>query len=218
MLSRALGIDLGAFRPDHVASRLSDLLIREGIPDVATLIRAVGSEPALRSRVRRSIAISVTRAGRDAEQLAVLARHLPPAARVGRPLRVWSAGCSTGEEVRDFAELLHRRRVPVGTLLGSDLLRENVEAARRHHRDLRGARWEVRDVVAEGPPAGAWHLVVCRNVAIYLTSAAKRRLHQTLAGALGAGGLLLLGRSERLDDASALGVVRVGPHVYLRPA
>jgi chemotaxis methyl-accepting protein methylase len=63
-----------------------------------------------------------------------------------------------------------------------------------------------------------WHLVVCRNVAIYLTSVAKRRLHEALAGALAAGGLLLLGRSERLDDASALGVVRVGPHTYRRPA
>ena len=58
---------------------------------------------------------------------------------------------------------------------------------------------------------------MCRNVAIYFEPATKTRVHRLLAGALAPGGVLLLGRSERLGDAAALGVRRLEPHVYERP-
>ena len=38
-----------------------------------------------------------------------------------------------------------------------------------------------------------------------------------LAGALAPGGVLMLGRSERLADPATLGVRRIEPHVYERP-
>jgi chemotaxis protein methyltransferase CheR len=77
-------------------------------------------------------------------------------------------------------------------------------------------RWEQRDLVRDGPPAGRWRLIVCRNVAIYLTPAARRALHETLAAALASHGVLLLGRSERLLDASSFGLRPVAPHAYER--
>ena len=58
--------------------------------------------------------------------------------------------------------------------------------------------------------------MICRNVAIYLAQAAKRRLHELLAGSLARGGVLLLGRSERLGDPAALGLETVVPHAYRR--
>jgi chemotaxis protein methyltransferase CheR len=218
-LSYALGLDLTSFRPEHVAARVGGILARMRIPDASALARAVAIDPALRTHVRRSIAISVTRDRRDAGQFEALRRLHGGALRAsGRPARAWCAGCSTGAEVRDLAETLREARVPVAEVLGSDLLDENVAAARRAHGDVPEARWEVRDVVADGPPAGAWDVVVSRNVAIYLTTAAKARLHATLAEALAPGGILLLGRAERLPDTQVLGLRRAGPHLYRRAA
>jgi chemotaxis protein methyltransferase CheR len=79
-------------------------------------------------------------------------------------------------------------------------------------------RWERRDLAADGPPPGRWRLVLCRNVAIYLEPGARRRLYTTLAAALSVRGILLLGRSERLIDPSALGLRPAGPHAYERIA
>jgi chemotaxis protein methyltransferase CheR len=58
--------------------------------------------------------------------------------------------------------------------------------------------------------------VLCRNVAIYLAPEARDRLHRALAGALAPGGVLLLGRSERLTAPEELGLRQVAPHAYGR--
>ena len=44
----------------------------------------------------------------------------------------------------------------------------------------------------------------------------RKRLHQRLAGALATGGVLLLGRSERLSHHVRLGLEPVAPHAYRR--
>ena len=80
-------------------------------------------------------------------------------------------------------------------------------------------RWERRDLVADGPPPGRWRLVLCRNVAIYLSPAARRRaVHDARRPRSRARGVLLLGRSERLIDPAALGLRAIGPHAYERVA
>ena len=75
-------------------------------------------------------------------------------------------------------------------------------------------RWEVRDLVADGRPAGRWSLVLCRNVAIYLNRGAKQELLRHLAAALAPGGFLLLGRSESVIEPARLGLTRCAPHTY----
>jgi chemotaxis methyl-accepting protein methylase len=222
-LSRALGIDLTAFRPPHVEARLADALASEGAADLEALARMARAEPSLRTRLRRSIAISVTGAGREPGGLISLAAALRRI-RLPGPVRAWSAGCSSGAELCDVATMLAAARRPAGRLLGSDLLEENLAVARAGHGERgcacgrAGAVYERRDIVRRGAPDGEWDVVLCRNVAIYLDGPARARLHATLAGALAPGGLLLLGRSERLTEPRAHGLERVAPHLYRRPA
>ena len=102
-------------------------------------------------------------------------------------------------------------------LLGSDLLDENLALARAGADEIptrvrARVRWERRDLVADGPPAGRWRLVLCRNVAIYLAAGgARSALYATLVVRARRRGVLLLGRSERLIDPAALGLRPVGP-------
>ena len=158
----------------------------------------------------------------DALELRILPRLLEHSTR----LRAWSAGCANGLELWSLGIVLSRLgALDSAQLLGSDLLEENLAIARAGTYDVveitpalrRRARWEQRDLVHDPPPAGRFDLIMCRNVAIYLEPVAKGRLHRTLAGALAPGGVLLLGRSERLGDPEALGLRRLEPHVYGRP-
>ena len=75
-------------------------------------------------------------------------------------------------------------------------------------------RWERRDLLHEGAPPGRWDVVLCRNVAIYLTRDARDGLHATLAGALAPGGVLLVGRSEWVPRAASLALEPVAPRAY----
>jgi chemotaxis protein methyltransferase CheR len=225
-LSSASGIELAAYRREHVSECVRRACAREDADGEPALAALLCADEAARTRFRRSLAVSVSGLFRDPGQFDLLERHLLPPllARSGR-MSVWSAGCSDGSELYSVALVLERLgALERSFMLGSDLLEENLALARRGTygevaiaRGLRArVRWEQRDLIRDGSPGGAFRLVLCRNVAIYLAQAAKHRLHELLAGSLARGGVLLLGRSERLGDPAALGLEQVVPHAYRR--
>jgi chemotaxis protein methyltransferase CheR len=226
-LSRAVDLDLSAYRPAHIEERIRRALEREDVPSVERLTRLLMADPGARARLRRSIAVSVSGLFRDPAQFDVLEQQVIPVFSGARRVAVCSVGCSDGSELYSIAQVLDRAGLFDGAfLLGCDLLEENLELARLgvydgsavsdRYRDR--ARWERRDVVRDGIPDGKWRLVLCRNVAIYLAPAAKHALHAALAASLAQGGFLLLGRSERLGSPRALGLEPFAPHVYRRAA
>jgi chemotaxis protein methyltransferase CheR len=227
-LSLASGLDLLAYREDHLAERVRRALEQEGLEDAAALARLIAVDDEVRDRFRRSVAMVVTGLFRDPEQFRLLEEELLPLA-VGarRQLRIWSAGCADGSELYSAGIVLAQIGLLDGAvLLGSDVLEENLALAEdgvygdvRMPASLRTRmRWEQQDVVDEPAPAGEWSVVLCRNLAIYLRAEPKQRLHERLAAALAEGGVLLLGRSERLSDPASLGLEPVGPHAYRRMA
>lgn len=225
-LSGAADLELDAYRVEHVAERVRRAIERERVPGVDELVRLLHSDAGARARFRRSVAVSVSGLFRDPAQFELLERELlPPLLALGGPVRVWSAGCADGSELYTVAMLLDRLGVlERSILLGSDVLAENLadaqrgiyEQARMSPRVREPISWERRDVLREGAPTGPWHLVLCRNLAIYLAPAAKQALHETLSASLANSGVLLLGRSERLSLPAALGLERIGPHAYRR--
>src|SRR4051794_21534372 len=226
-LSAASGLQLAAFREEHVADRIDRALLAERLETIEDLAVHLRRDDRARERFRRSVAVSHSGFFRDPEQFDALEqRILPRMLEHGSRLRAWSAGCANGLELWSLAVVLNRLGALDGAhLLGSDLLEENLAVARSGLYDVveiapalrRRVRWERRDLAHDEPPAGRFDLVLCRNVAIYFEPAAKARLHRMLAGALSPGGALMLGRSERLSDPAALGLRRVEAHVYERP-
>ena len=73
--------------------------------------------------------------------------------------------------------------------------------------------WRRADVLAAAPP-GPWHLILCRNLAMYLAPDAAGRLWRSLASALCPGGLLVTGKAER--PVSPVGHLPIGPCIYRR--
>ncbi|WP_028058550.1 CheR family methyltransferase [Candidatus Solirubrobacter pratensis] len=225
-LARAGGLPLAHFRPEHVSDQVARACAREGAGDAGSLARMLARDPVARTRFRRSVAISYGAMFRDPEQFRLLEQVLlPRLLEDGRRLAAWSAGCADGSELYTLGIVLERMgALERALLLGSDLLEENIAAARAGRYEghdispevRERVRWERRDIVDDGPPAGRWRLVMCRNVAIYLGPAARRRLYEALVSALATRGVLLLGRSERLLDAASLGLRPVAPHAYER--
>jgi chemotaxis protein methyltransferase CheR len=105
----------------------------------------------------------------------------------------------------------------------------NVSPERRErcfHTSPNGAlavRPDVRSLVdfrvhnlLEPPPFKNFDLILCRNVVIYFTDGAKRDLYAQLVGALRPEGVLFMGATEVLPDASGLGLWPLSPAFYAR--
>jgi chemotaxis protein methyltransferase CheR len=225
-LSSASGLVLEHYREAHIATRVQRALRLEHVRTPQELARRMSADPDARARFRRSVAISVSGMFRDPEQFQLLEeRVLPALVAGGRRITVWSAGCADGSELYSIGLMLDRLgALDRALLLGSDLLPENLERARRAEypgveiprRVQARTRWEQRDLASGARPLGRFALVVCRNVAIYMTEPARATLRETLVPSLADGGHLLLGRSERLVDQARLGLAPAGPHLYRR--
>jgi len=227
-LSLAAELDLGAYHEAHVGERIRRALARESLGSVEELAGLIERDAPARARFRRSLAVSVSGLFRDPEQFDFLEREVLPGLVAGtRRISVWSAGCADGSELYSVALLLDRLGVlDRSFLLGTDLLADNLALARRGAFDdvripahVRArVRWQQQDLLATADGDGAFRLVLCRNVAIYLSRAGKERLHRRLSSALARDGVLVLGRSERLAAPAALGLAPAGPHAYRRCA
>jgi len=225
VLATASGIALQSYRAAHVAGCASRACVRLGVDDVGALADRLRRDAVARAAFRRAVLVGVTRMFRDEGEFELLERTWLPELLEGRErIDVWSAGCSNGDELRSVAVLLERLGALDGAhLLGSDVLEESLAAATAALASEPAAtraavRFEHRDLIAEGPPARSFDLVLCRNVAIYLAKTEQRALHAKLVAALRTGGVLMLGRSETLFDPAALGLERIARHAFRKVA
>jgi chemotaxis protein methyltransferase CheR len=203
-------------------------LARLGLQTTGDLISLCQRDAAARAALLRCVLVPTTRLFRDPEQFELLEREILPGLVSGRRgVRVWSAGCSDGSELYSVALVLRRLGALAGSrLVGSDVLEERIVAARRGDparlpmpAEVRAAvRWERRDLVCDASPPGPFDLVLCRNVLIYFEPSVHDLVPGKLAAALRPGGVLMLGRSERLLEPGRFGLTRVAPHAYRREA
>ncbi len=159
-----------------------------------------------------------------------------------RPLRIWSAGCSDGAELYTVAMLLAESALlNRSSLLGTDCRPEAVQQAltgcyapeRLEHLPPEwieryliraGDRWRVRDDLRNAATwlvndlCGPWRaettfdIVLCRNVTIYLEPQAVAGVWSAIARRLRPGGLLVVGKAERLPGSVPL--KRLEPCIY----
>ena len=164
---------------------------------------------------------------RDQPALDALCAELAGRA-AGRPVALWVAGCSTGEEAYgaaiaaleagldarvlgtdiDVARLAIARRAVYGAhalrRTPPRVLERYFEPApngqRRLAREVR-ERVEIlqHNLLTPAPlRAGGWDAIVCRNVLLHCSAGAQRRIRERIEAALRTGGRALYGATERL--------------------
>ena len=140
LLEARTGQQLTMNRRWRIETALSALLRERGIATLDELITilVMGKEPALSNQVVEALLNNETYFFRDRAPFDLLARHALPKLAAkrdpGRRIRIWSAGCSTGQEVYSiamlFAENPDKWRGWTIDVLGSDVSAGVVDRAR----------------------------------------------------------------------------------------
>ncbi len=154
LVRRHAGNDLSGYKPRTLARRIArraGLSRVSGLPEYLALVR---ESPGELDRLAKDMLIGVTAFFRDAEAFEVLEREVIPAICAakadGEPVRVWIAGCSTGEEAYSVALLVHEwftahGRRPMLQLFATDIDTAALEVAR-------GGRYPRETLEADLPP------------------------------------------------------------------
>lgn len=104
------GHDFSQYKKSTLGRRIERRMTQQGIEDIATYERFLKEHPPEVQTLFREMLINVTSFFRDAAVFDTLKREVLPAMLAQRPeheaLRVWVAGCATGEEAYSVAMLL----------------------------------------------------------------------------------------------------------------
>lgn len=128
------GIDFGTYKPATIVRRLQGRMSVTSQPSVAAYAELLERDPDEYTRLVSSLLIKVTQFFRDPRVFQYLGERTLPdlikaARRDGRELRVWSAGCSSGEEAYTLAILLAEALGDDARPLGARVFATDVDAA-----------------------------------------------------------------------------------------
>jgi chemotaxis protein methyltransferase CheR len=103
---RHYGFDFRAYAYASIRRRLWKRIEEEGLASVSALQERVLHEPEMMEKLLLDLSINVTAMFRDPSFYVAFREHVVPMLRTYPFIRIWHAGCSTGEEVYSMAMLL----------------------------------------------------------------------------------------------------------------
>jgi Methylase of chemotaxis methyl-accepting proteins len=207
-------------------------------------LKALDADSVLYDAFFKHLTINVSQFFRDANQWKTLKETIIPLLLQNKnPLKLWSAGCSSGQEPYSLAmTLMHYFPTVKFTVLGTDidvnvlkqakegLYKQNDFASTppeflQKYFTLSDKGYQIKDQVQQHVTfqhqnlltdrfQSGYDFIACRNVVIYFTDEAKDLLYKKFTGSLRPGGILFTGSTEHLFGMNHLGLKAVSSFFY----
>jgi len=245
-ISRARGMSCESYKNKCLKRRIAVRMRARGVHTYADYAELLDRDAREYQELLDALTINVTKFFRNVETWEALRPYLVTLGESRPELRVWSAGCASGEEPYTIAilllETLGEGRASIDATDIDRLSLERTRQAtypetaftdmpadlrRRYFRDgqpVQPVRDLVRvlphDLTRDPPPRPVYDLIVCRNVVIYFERAAQERLFQTFVHTLAPTGVLVLGKVETLFGPARTRLTIEDPRerIYRKPA
>ena len=173
---------------------------------------------------------------------------LPELLRHSPDLKVWSAGCSHGAEAYSIAIMLEKlapcgnhkilatdiddasltKAIAGGPYRSAEIRNMHAQLANKYFAGSDDSYWIIDRIRARiqfrkhdllhDPYQKDFHLIICRNVVIYFSDEAKKKLNQGFYQSLRENGILFIGGTETMLDASEIGFQRLRPCFFCKSA
>ncbi|MCL4201713.1 MAG: PAS domain S-box protein [Pirellulaceae bacterium] len=240
LLREQYGIDFSYYKPNTVTRRIERRLLLNQTLDLDAYAERLSHDPAELSALYKDLLIGVTKFFRDREAFERLEKEVVANILNRRnpqdEIRVWVAGCATGEEAYSVAMALHSHFEEVGRqqnikIFATDVHRASLELASagiydesalsevtptrleryfaRHGNSFQVVP-ELRRLIVFAPhnvikdaPFTKMDLITCRNLLIYFSAPAQKKVLSLFLFGLKTRGLLFLGPSESPGDLAS---------------
>lgn len=240
-------INLDYYKEKQMKRRINTLIERYGIDNYDDYLFLLRSQPEKLEYFLNYITINVTEFFRTTNHWSFVEEQIIPDLinSFGTPLKIWSAGCSSGEEPFSLAMSLSKY-LPLEeiSILATDIDKQALENASRAlyseeamesvsdeyrerffdrldngysiKQDIKECvNFERLDLFNDEYPKGC-HLIVCRNVLIYFTDEGKEHVFNGFIDNLVSGGCLFLGNAEQIIHFKDMGLKKNLSCIYTK--
>ena len=145
------GHDFRDYAQASLKRRVLQAQQRMNAPTLSALQERILHDPGEFDQLLQLLTVPVSEMFRDPHYFLALRRHVVPVLRTYPSLKVWVAGCSTGEEPYSLAILLHEEGLLERTILyATDINHASLEKARRGVFSLESMQAFTRNYQAAG--------------------------------------------------------------------
>lgn len=238
------GLDLNFYKQNQMQRRILSFMNTHGHKTYADFMKALNQDSILYDAFCKHLTINVTQFFRDTNQWKTLREViLPKLLEKKSSLKIWSAGCSSGQEPYSLAisimEYFPQARFSIlatdidvnvleqaknGVYREADFASTAPELMQKYFTSTAGG-YQIKDQVKRSITFqrqnlltdrfdSGFDLLACRNVVIYFTEEAKDMLYRKFTDSLNSGGILFTGSTEHLFGMNNLGLKAVSSFFY----
>lgn len=145
------GYDFTNYAKASLKRRVNRVLVIDRIPSFAELLYKIRSEPDYHTHLVQELTVNVTEMFRDPLAFKAIREKVLPILATHPFIRIWHAGCATGEEVYSMAILLHEAGVlHKSRLYATDLNASVIENVRRGVFPMSAMKQYTENYIASG--------------------------------------------------------------------
>jgi chemotaxis protein methyltransferase CheR len=235
-IKRKTGIDLSLYKEGQMKRRLKSLYEKKGFSSFQDFFKELNRNQNLLNEFLDRLTINVSEFFRNYKRWQMLeSKILPQIIKTNMRPKIWSAACSTGEEAYTIA-MIAAGLIPYSDIhiLATDIDENALRQAQRaaysekslnevpeklkqkffnRNGDYYYVSEEIKKLVTfkkhnllSDPFGGPYDLIICRNVLIYFTEAAKNQLYQKFSTGLKKDGVLFVGSTEQIFNPGLYGL------------
>ncbi|MFT7820710.1 chemotaxis protein [Bacillus siamensis] len=238
------GVDLSLYKEAQMKRRLTSLYEKKGFKDFQEFAAALEKDKLLLNETLDRMTINVSEFYRNYKRWEVLETSILPLIKHNKPLKIWSAACSTGEEPYTLAMILNQQAGLAGyDILATDIDEKALGKAKRgiyQDRSLQEVPASIKSRYFTKQADNSYQvkqeiqknirfkrhnlladsyeqdfdLIVCRNVFIYFTEKAKEELYVKMADSLKKNGILFVGSTEQIFSPEKFGLESTDTFFY----
>lgn len=241
-------IDLNYYKEKQMRRRIDTLANKNGAKSYEEYIQMIKSDKDKFEQFVNFLTINVSEFYRNPDQWKLMEQQVIPKLikEQRKPIKIWSAACSTGDEPYSLA-MAFSKHVPLSDIkiLATDIDKQVIEHAKvglyseksiagvpadlkKKYFTQIGNSYQISDdikkcvtfkehnLLKDVYPKD-YDLILCRNVVIYFTDEAKDMIYKNFYGSLKSKGVLFIGSTEQISNYKDLGFNRMSSFYFEKP-
>lgn len=236
-LNKISNINLQHYKRPQMERRINSFMHQQGVSKYKQFLELLQANKDVYNKFIEHLTINVSEFFRNPTHWQSLEKEIIPELikERGGPIKIWSAGCSTGEEAYSLAMLVKENRINIKNhVLATDLDRGVLAKAMKGQyteKEIEGVppawrkkyfavsdqvytvtdeirklvKFERQDLLKDTFDKD-FDLILCRNVVIYFTEETKKLLYTKFVNALRPKGVIFVGSTEQIFNAREIGL------------